>query len=73
VIAEAIERGRRVERAEADREVILSAGAIGSPHILQLSGVGPPEHLGRVGIAVHHDLPGIGQNLGTVTSPASAT
>jgi choline dehydrogenase len=57
------ERGGAVERAEAEREVILSAGTVGSPHILQLSGVGAPEHLGRVGIAVHHDLPGVGQNL----------
>jgi choline dehydrogenase len=57
------ERGGVVERAEADCEVILSAGAVGSPHILQLSGVGAPDHLGRVGIAVHHDLPGVGQNL----------
>ena len=39
-------RGGRVERADAAREVILSAGAIGSPHIMQLSGVGDPEHLG---------------------------
>jgi choline dehydrogenase len=52
-----------VERAEASREVILSAGAVGSPHILQLSGVGAPEHLTRVGITVDHDLPGVGQNL----------
>ena len=57
------ERGGAVERAEAEREVILSAGAVGSPHILQLSGVGAPEHLTRVGIAVHHALPGVGQNL----------
>ena len=57
------ERGGAVERADAAREVILSAGAINSPHILQLSGVGAPEHLTRVGISVHHALPGVGQNL----------
>ena len=56
-------RGGQVERVSATREVILSAGAIGSPHILQLSGVGDPEHLGRVGIPVHHGLPGVGKNL----------
>jgi choline dehydrogenase len=55
--------GVEFERAEVDREVILSAGAVGSPHILQLSSVGSPEHLGRIGIAVHHDSPGVGQNL----------
>jgi choline dehydrogenase len=57
------ERGGVVEHAEAECEVILSAGAVGSPHILQLSGIGAPEHLGRIGIAVHHALPGVGQNL----------
>ena len=57
------ERGGTVERADADREVILSAGAVNSPHLLQLSGVGAPEHLTRVGIPVHHELPGVGQNL----------
>ena len=50
-------------RIEAGREVILSAGAIGSPHILQLSGVGPGALLQRHGIAVVHDLPGVGENL----------
>jgi choline dehydrogenase len=57
------ERGGTVERAEAAREVILSAGAVGSPHILQLSGVGAPDHLTRVGIPVQHALPGVGRNL----------
>ena len=44
-------------------EIILSAGAIGSPHILMLSGVGPADQLRSVGIPVVHDLPGVGQNL----------
>jgi choline dehydrogenase len=57
------QRGAAVERAEAAREVILSAGAVNSPHILQLSGVGGAEHLKRVGIPVLHPLPGVGQNL----------
>src|SRR5271168_4418099 len=56
-------RGGAVERADAAREVILSAGAIGSPHILQLSGVGDPDHLGRVGIPVRHALRGVGKNF----------
>jgi len=49
--------------AEAGGEVIVSAGAIGSPQILMLSGIGAPDHLGAHGIAVRHDLPGVGQNL----------
>jgi choline dehydrogenase len=52
-----------VERADARREVILSAGAIGSPHILQLSGVGDPAHLGNIGVSVVHALPGVGKNM----------
>jgi choline dehydrogenase len=56
-------RNGRVERVDAAGEVILSAGAIGSPHILQLSGVGDPEHLGSVGIDVHHELRGVGRNM----------
>jgi choline dehydrogenase len=56
-------RNGAVERADATREVILSAGAIGSPHILQLSGVGDPEHLGRIGVPVVHELRGVGKNM----------
>jgi len=47
----------------ADREVILSAGSIQSPQLLQLSGVGPADHLRSVGVEVIHDSPGVGQNL----------
>ncbi len=57
------ERGGTTLRAEATREVILAAGAVGSPHILQLSGVGAPDHLSRIGIPVRHELPGVGRNL----------
>src|SRR3954453_5685914 len=56
-------RGGAVERADAGREVILSAGAIGSPHILQLSGIGDPEHLGRIGVPIVHELRGVGKNM----------
>jgi len=56
-------RGGKTEKADAAREVILAGGAIGSPHILQLSGVGDPAHLARAGILVQHALPGVGKNL----------
>jgi choline dehydrogenase len=49
--------------ARARREVILAAGAIGSPQILQLSGIGPEQLLREHGIPVRHDLPGVGGNL----------
>jgi choline dehydrogenase len=51
------------ERAHAGREVILSAGSIGSPHIMQMSGIGPASALKDAGIEVLHDLPGVGENL----------
>jgi len=47
----------------ATREVLLSAGAVQSPQLLMLSGVGPGTHLQRHGIATLHDLPGVGANL----------
>lgn len=49
--------------ARADGEIVLAAGAIGSPKILQLSGVGPAPVLARHGIAIRHELKGVGQNL----------
>ncbi len=55
--------GGKTRRAGADREVILSAGSVGSPHLLQLSGIGPGEVLQAAGIPVLHDLPGVGENL----------
>src|SRR5207248_4793528 len=62
-VAVEFSRNGVVERADATREVILSGGAIGSPHILQLSGVGDPEHLGKIGVPVVHALPGVGKNM----------
>lgn len=50
-------------RITADREVILSSGAIGSPRLLQLSGIGPADHLKGLGIDVVHDQPQVGANL----------
>jgi choline dehydrogenase-like flavoprotein len=47
----------------AEREVLVSSGAIGSPKLLLQSGIGPADHLRAVGVPVLHDLPGVGSNL----------
>lgn len=52
-----------LHKVYARREVILSAGAIGSPHLLMLSGIGPRANLEQVGVPVVQDLPGVGRNL----------
>ncbi len=52
-----------VRKATARREVILAGGVINSPQLLMLSGIGPAQHLQYMGIHVHHDLAGVGQNL----------
>lgn len=57
------ERGGKVMRAHARREVILCAGVMGSPQLLQLSGIGPATVLKDAGVEVAHDLPGVGENL----------
>lgn len=49
--------------ARATKEVILSGGAVNSPHLLQISGVGPAAHLQSIGVPVVHDLRGVGANL----------
>ena len=56
-------RGDANVTAKANREVILSAGAVSSPHLLMLSGIGPPEVLKAQGIEVKNALPGVGENL----------
>ncbi len=59
---EIVESGR-TRRIDAASEVILTAGAIGSPKLLMLSGIGPAAHLKEKGVAVIHDLAGVGRNL----------
>ena len=56
-------RGGERAHARARREIILSAGAIESPKLLMLSGIGPADALRKHGIAVQHDAPGVGSNL----------
>lgn len=56
-------RGTQNHELRATREIILAGGAVNSPHVLLLSGIGPRAELERHGIPVLHDLPGVGQNL----------
>jgi choline dehydrogenase len=55
--------GKKTQTARASGEIIVSGGAFGTPQILQLSGVGAPEHLRSLGITVTADNPGVGENL----------
>jgi len=57
------ERDGKLHTVLAEREVILSAGAVGSPHILLLSGVGPRDHLRQVGVPLFRDIPAVGQHM----------
>ncbi len=64
-----VRRGRHdQELLRAEREVLLSAGAIGSPQLLLLSGIGPADELRDVGVEVRHDLPGVGATCRTTRS-----
>ena len=55
--------GDETREARAAREVVVSAGSINSPQLLEVSGIGQPERLRALGIAVRHALPGVGENL----------
>lgn len=62
-IAYTQDQGATVKTVTARREVILCSGAINTPRLLQVSGVGDPEHLKSIGVGVLHARPGVGQNL----------
>jgi choline dehydrogenase len=55
--------GRKSKKVYASQEVILCGGAFNSPHLLQISGVGDPEHLQSIGVQTVHKLTGVGRNL----------
>jgi choline dehydrogenase len=59
---EVVRKGERVD-VSASREVVLCAGAVGTPQILQLSGIGPASLLKQYGVEVLHNMPGVGANL----------
>ncbi|MGA7262370.1 MAG: choline dehydrogenase [Stellaceae bacterium] len=62
-IGVAFRRDGRLCTATAGREVILCGGAVNSPQLLMLSGIGPAQHLAEFGLPVLHHLPGVGQSL----------
>lgn len=57
------DQGGKTHTVRCRREVLVSSGPIGSPHLLQRSGIGPAAVLRKAGIEVKHDLPGVGENL----------
>ena len=57
------QRGKEILVARANREVLLCAGSIGSPTLLQLSGIGPADVLKEADVDMLHELPGVGENL----------
>lgn len=57
------DQGGKIHTVRCRREVLVSSGPIGSPHLLQRSGIGPAAVLRKAGIEVKHDLPGVGENL----------
>jgi choline dehydrogenase len=59
----AFRQGEAMRALRAAREVVLCGGAVNSPQLLQISGVGPAEHLRSIGVDVLHDAPGVGANL----------
>ncbi|SRR5579883_33842 len=62
-VAVRYKRGGAAFEARAEADIVLAAGAIGTPHLLELSGIGKPDILARIGSAVVHALPGVGENL----------
>ncbi len=62
-IAVSFQEGEHSAQEHAEREIILCAGAVASPHLLMLAGVGPADHLRALGVPVQIDLPGVGENL----------
>lgn len=62
-VAVEVQDKSETRRIDASTEVVITAGAVGSPKLLMLSGIGPAAHLSSVGVGVKHDLAGVGQNF----------